>query len=80
MAMIVDKARRDDLATGIDTWSAAPDSLPISAILPFFTATSPWNAGMPEPSITLPFLMRTSYAIGFLLVFNAVQPAVVGKI
>jgi hypothetical protein len=27
-------------------------------------ATSPANAGIPEPSITRPFLIRTSYAIG----------------
>src|ERR1700730_11951554 len=46
---------------------AVPDSLPISAILPSLTPTSPRNAGIPEPSTTTPFLISKSYAIGFLL-------------
>src|SRR5215470_15372032 len=45
------------------TVSAAPDNLPISTILPFLTATSPWNDAIPEPSTTRPFLIKTSYAI-----------------
>src|SRR5262245_15051114 len=45
------------------TASAAPDSLPISTILPSLTATSPWNDAIPEPSTTRPFLIKTSYAI-----------------
>src|SRR5215831_12378629 len=53
------------------TVSAAPDNLPISTILPSLTATSPWNDGMPEPSTTRPFLIKTSYAIGFLLFAGA---------
>src|SRR6185312_6357098 len=42
---------------------AGPLSLPISAILPLRTPTSPRNAGMPEPSTTRPFLISRSYAI-----------------
>src|ERR1019366_4347816 len=45
---------------------AGPLSLPISAILPFRTPTSPRNAGMPEPSTTRPFLISRSYAIWML--------------
>src|SRR6266436_6578459 len=46
---------------------AGPDNLPISAILPSLTPTSPRKAGIPEPSTTRPFLINRSYAIGFLL-------------
>src|SRR5215467_15605316 len=38
-------------------------SLPIATIFPLVTATSPRKAGMPEPSMTRPFLIRRSYAI-----------------
>src|SRR3981189_2704300 len=48
-------------------FEAGPDSLPISAILPSLTPTSPRKAGIPEPSTTRPFLISRSYAIGFLL-------------
>jgi hypothetical protein len=55
---------------GATAWPAAsivfvagPDSLPISAILPSLTPTSPRKAGMPEPSTTRPFLISRSYAI-----------------
>src|ERR1051326_5394581 len=44
---------------------AAPESLPISTILPSLTPTSPWNDGIPEPSTINPFLISRSYAIGF---------------
>src|ERR1700730_2083897 len=50
---------------------AVPDSLPISAILPSLTPTSPRNAGIPEPSTTRPFLINRSYAIGFLLALGS---------
>src|SRR5260370_27570561 len=45
-------------------WPAAPDNLPVSAILPSLAATSPRNAGIPEPSTISPFLINRSYAIG----------------
>ncbi len=48
-------------------FEAGPDNLPISAILPSLTPTSPRKAGIPEPSTTRPFLINRSYAIGFLL-------------
>src|SRR5437016_14614257 len=46
---------------------AGPLNLPISAILPFLTPTSPRKAGIPEPSTTRPFLISRSYAIAILL-------------
>src|ERR1700733_5983730 len=48
---------------------ADPLNLPISAILPSFTATSPRNADMPEPSTTRPLRINKSYVIGFLPLF-----------
>src|SRR6202162_6161002 len=45
-------------------WSAAPESLPSSTILPFLTATSPWKDGIPEPSTMRPLRIKRSYAIG----------------
>src|SRR5437660_896649 len=53
---------------------AAPDNLPVSAILPSLTATSPRNAGIPEPSTMRPFLISRSYAIVFPPRVDAVQP------
>src|SRR5512134_1389749 len=41
--------------------AAAPERSPIAAILPPAIATSPWRAGAPVPSISLPFLIRSSY-------------------
>jgi hypothetical protein len=35
---------------------------------------------MPDPSITLPFLIRTSYDIGFPPRTDAIQPVVVEKL
>src|SRR4029079_15574590 len=55
---------------------AGPLSLPSSAILPFFTATSPWNAGMPEPSTTRPFLISRSCAIVIPFLVSSLQPGV----
>src|SRR5438309_8602791 len=52
-------------------FSAGPDNLPISTILPSLTPTSPRKAGMPEPSTTRPFLISKSYAIGFLLALGS---------
>src|SRR6478672_8819985 len=48
------------------TRDADPLSLPISAILPSFTATSPRNGGIPEPSTIRPLRINRSYVIGFL--------------
>src|SRR5438034_11756269 len=45
-------------------FAAGPDNLPISTIFPSLTATSPRNAGIPEPSTIRPFLISRSYAIG----------------
>src|SRR5215469_13659124 len=46
----------------------APAYLPTPTIFPPCTATSARNAGSPEPSTTVPFLMSRSNAIAFLLV------------
>ena len=64
MAMIVDKARRDDLAARrrSSVWPGR-DNLPISAILPSLTPTSPRKDGIPEPSTIRPFLISRSYAM-----------------
>src|SRR5262245_24037978 len=43
--------------------AAASRSLPSATILPWWTATSPRKAGIPEPSMIRPFLIRRSYAI-----------------
>src|SRR5215469_13197249 len=50
---------------------AGPLNLPISAIFPFLTETSPRNAGIPEPSTMRPSRIRRSYAIAspFLVTF-----------
>src|SRR5467141_218308 len=42
---------------------AGPLNLPISAILPSLTPTSPRNAGIPEPSTIRPLRISRSYAI-----------------
>src|SRR6478736_2393361 len=42
---------------------AGPLSLPISAILPSLTPTSPRNPGIPEPSTMRPLRINRSYAI-----------------
>src|SRR5207248_1385695 len=55
---------------------ADPLSLPISTILPSFTATSPRNPGMPEPSTIRPLRINRSYAIGL---FPLGRPPLAGK-
>src|SRR5262245_48461352 len=49
--------------SAFNTWRPFPVTLPTSVIRPPLTATSPWNPGRPEPSITLPFLIIRSCAI-----------------
>src|SRR5262245_29816882 len=43
--------------------AAEARSFPVATILPWLTATSPRNAGSPEPSITRPFLISRSNAM-----------------
>src|SRR6266481_10103856 len=50
---------------------AGPLNLPISAILPSLTPTSPRNAGIPEPSTMRPFLISRSYAIATPFLFGS---------
>src|SRR2546426_10648849 len=45
------------------TRRAGPSRRPSSTILPSATATSPWKAGRPEPSMMRPFLISRSYAM-----------------
>src|SRR5215468_8981995 len=60
---------------GATTWwrasitsrAAAPPSLPMALTRPSVTATSPANAGWPEPSTTRPFSITRSCVIGVLL-------------
>jgi hypothetical protein len=49
VAVIVDKARRDSLASGVDGLARRPGEL---------------ADGIPEPSTIRPFLINKSYAIG----------------
>src|ERR1700722_12874678 len=50
-------------AASMVRFAAAPLYLPTPTILPWFTATSAWKDGSPEPSTTRAFLISRSYVM-----------------
>src|SRR5689334_15009390 len=56
---------------------AAPLNLPMSAILPSFTPTSPRKAGIPDPSTMRPLRINRSYVIGIISPLATSTPTVV---